>query len=232
MAAKVTSAGEYANSLLKLIFNATAYANMADNAASAPLTNLYVSLHTASPGATGLQTTNEAAYTGYARVAVARTSGGWTVSTNTVYPVANLTFPSATAGSETETFLGIGTAPSGSGATVTFTATAGAITSVTTTPVAGGTGYPASATIYLNVTGGGGTGGIVSATTNASGVVTSFSATQVAGGSGYTSTVGAATSTGTQHLLYFGAISPTIPVSTGVAPIIVGGTGESLLTET
>ena len=35
------------NDLLKLIFNATAIANIADNAGSSPLTNLYLSLHTA-----------------------------------------------------------------------------------------------------------------------------------------------------------------------------------------
>ena len=38
------------NNLLKLIFNAVAWANMADNAAASPLTNLYLSLHTADPG--------------------------------------------------------------------------------------------------------------------------------------------------------------------------------------
>ncbi len=40
----------FENDLLKLIFNATAIANIADNAGSSPLTNLYVSLHTADPG--------------------------------------------------------------------------------------------------------------------------------------------------------------------------------------
>lgn len=115
MAAKTTGAAQYANNLLKLIMNATAYANVADNAATSPLTNLYVSLHTATPGSGGSQTTNEAAYTGYARVAVARTSGGWTVTTNSVSPAATIAFPAATAGSETETFFGIGTASSGAG---------------------------------------------------------------------------------------------------------------------
>ena len=63
------------NDLLKLIFQATAIANVADNAASSPLTNLYVSLHTADPGEAGDQTTSEISYTGYARVAVARSTG-------------------------------------------------------------------------------------------------------------------------------------------------------------
>ena len=104
----------FANDLLKLIFNATAIANIADNAATAPITNIYVSLHTADPG-NGNQTTSEAAYTSYARVAVARTSGGWTVSTNTVVPAATVSFPAATGGSETETFAGIGKSVSGTG---------------------------------------------------------------------------------------------------------------------
>ena len=80
------------NALLLLIFNATAYANLAENDATSPATNLYVSLHTADPGEAGDQTTSEAAYTGYASVAVARTSGGWTVTANSVSPVADVTF--------------------------------------------------------------------------------------------------------------------------------------------
>lgn len=115
MAAKQTASGEFANSLLKLIFNGTAYANMADNAATSPFTNLYVSLHTASPGASGAQTTSEAAYTSYARVAVTRTTGGWTVTANSVSPAATISFPAATGGSETETYFGIGTATTGAG---------------------------------------------------------------------------------------------------------------------
>lgn len=104
----------FANSLLKLIFQATPIANIADNASSSPLTNLYWSLHTADPSA-GNQTTSEAAYTSYARVAAARTSSGFTVSTNTVVPFATVGFPAATGGSETETYAGIGTLTSGAG---------------------------------------------------------------------------------------------------------------------
>lgn len=104
-----------ADNLLKLILNATNWANLADNTATSPLTSLYVSLHTSSPGVGGNQTTNEAAYTSYARVAVVRTSGGWTVSTNTAVPAAAITFPAATGGSETETYMGIGSSSSGAG---------------------------------------------------------------------------------------------------------------------
>jgi hypothetical protein len=115
MAAKVTSSGEFANKLLLLIFNATNYANLADNAASAPFTNLYISLHTATPTASGNQTSSEAAYTSYSRVAVTRTSGGWTVTANSVSPVATIVFPAATGGSETETFFGVGTSATAAG---------------------------------------------------------------------------------------------------------------------
>lgn len=72
------------NDLLKLIFNGTAIANLADNAASSPYTNLYLSLHTADPTSAGNQTSSETSYTNYARVAVTRNTGGWTVSTNQV----------------------------------------------------------------------------------------------------------------------------------------------------
>lgn len=103
------------NAILDLLFNATAIANIADNAGTSPLTNLFVSLHTADPGDAGSQTTSECAYTSYARVSVARTSGGWTVTSNSVSPAANIDFPEATGGTETATHMGIGTATSGAG---------------------------------------------------------------------------------------------------------------------
>lgn len=104
----------FCNDLLKLILNGTAIANIADNASAGPLTNLYVSLHTADPSA-GNQTTNEATYTSYARVAVARTTGGWTVSGATANPVATISFPQCTGGANTITYFAIGTASSGAG---------------------------------------------------------------------------------------------------------------------
>ncbi len=106
----------FENSLAKLFFQGTAIANLADNAASGALTNLYVSLHTSDPGEAGTQTTNETSYTGpYARTAVLRTSGGWTVTANVITPVANIDFPPCTGGSATITHLGIGTLVSGAG---------------------------------------------------------------------------------------------------------------------
>jgi hypothetical protein len=101
------------NEILDLLFNGTPIPNLADNASTAPLTELYVALHTADPGEAGDQTANEAAYTSYARVAVARTAGGWTVNGSTVNPTANIDFPQATGGSETITHWSIGKATSG-----------------------------------------------------------------------------------------------------------------------
>jgi hypothetical protein len=105
----------FENDWLKLIFNATPIANIADNASSGPLTSLYVSLHTADPGESGSQTTNEVGYTGYLRVAVARTSGGWTVTANSVSPVSAITFPAGIGGSGTVTHWGVGTDSTGAG---------------------------------------------------------------------------------------------------------------------
>ena len=104
-----------ANNFLKLLFNATNWANIADNTATSPLTNLYLALHTADPGAGGAQNTSEVAYTSYARVAVARTSGGFTVTTNSVALAANQSFPQCTGGSATATYFSVGTASSGAG---------------------------------------------------------------------------------------------------------------------
>ncbi len=107
------------NGILNLIFQGTTITGIAQNATTSPLTSLYVALHTANPGVGGSQTTSEAAYTGYARVAVARSSSGWsTSSASTVSPVSNITFPAATGGSETESYFSIGTAATGAGNTL------------------------------------------------------------------------------------------------------------------
>lgn len=97
----------FAANILKLVLQAIAFANVADNAAGSPITNTYASLHTADP-ANGNQSASETTYTGYARQAIARTSGGWTVTSNVANPVANIVFPVSTAGTPTITHLGVG----------------------------------------------------------------------------------------------------------------------------
>lgn len=102
--------------LLALTFNATAWANYADNAASTPQTNIAVALHTADPGEAGTMATSEAAYTSYARASVARSTGGWTVTAGVVNPVATIGLPAATGGSESESFFSTGKTGGGSAA--------------------------------------------------------------------------------------------------------------------
>lgn len=104
------------NSILALIFNATAWADIAENDTSAPAANLYVSLHTADPGIGGAQTTNETAYTNYARVAVARTNVGWSVpASGATANAALVQFPQCSASGATITHVAIGTASGGAG---------------------------------------------------------------------------------------------------------------------
>jgi hypothetical protein len=106
----------FENDFLRLTFNAVGIANLADDADSGPLDTLYVSLHTSSPGEAGDQEENEAEYTGYERIGVARDNTGWTISGNEVNPAENIEFPQCSGGDpETITHFAIGTAASGSG---------------------------------------------------------------------------------------------------------------------
>lgn len=96
----MSKSNTFENDLLLLIFNNTAIANIGDAGgllASATAGNLWVSLHTADPGETGTAITNETAYTGYARVAVARSGAGFVVTGNSVSPAANVDFGECTA---------------------------------------------------------------------------------------------------------------------------------------
>ena len=112
----MSKSNAFETDLLGLIFNGTAISTIADNAASTPLTNLYLALHTADPGEAGNQSTSEVSYTGYSRVAVARTSGGWTITGNSVSPVDAIEFGEMTGGAGgTVTHASIGTASTGTG---------------------------------------------------------------------------------------------------------------------
>lgn len=107
------------NSLLLLLFNNTNFANVGDATGlrgSTTAGSFFIALHTADPGEAGDQTTSEAAYTGYARVAVARSSAGFTVSGTAPTQVANaasVAFPLCTASSSVCTFFSVGLITSG-----------------------------------------------------------------------------------------------------------------------
>lgn len=114
----MSKSNTHENDYLLLMFNNTTMTLVGDAAGilqSAAAGSLYFSLHTSDPGEAGSQTTNEVAYTSYARVAVARSGAGFTVSTNTVALVANVTFPAGTGGTGTATNWGLGTSSSGAG---------------------------------------------------------------------------------------------------------------------
>ena len=106
----------FENDLLGLIFNNTDIADIGDASGlqnSATAGSLYVALHTADPGEAGTAATSEATYTNYARVAVARSGAGWTVSGATATNAAQMTFPQCGASGNTITHVSITTAISG-----------------------------------------------------------------------------------------------------------------------
>lgn len=93
--------------LLNYIFDSAA-PSWAGNA------DFYIALHTADPGEAGSATTNEIAYTSYARVAISRTTG-FTVSGNTASNAALAQFPTCTGSSGTATHFSIVTTSAGAG---------------------------------------------------------------------------------------------------------------------
>lgn len=114
----MSKSNAWENALLLLLLNNTNVANVGDATGlrgSTTAGSLYLSLHTADPGEAGDQSTSEAAYTSYARVAVARSAGGFTISANAAQLTAQANFPAGTGGSGTATHWGLGTASSGAG---------------------------------------------------------------------------------------------------------------------
>ena len=112
----MSKSNTFENDILQLLFNNVDIADIGDaggiqNSVSAG--SLYVVLHIADPGEAGDATTNETAYTNYARVAVARTAGGWTVSGSSVNNTAQITFPQCGVTGATITHASITTAASG-----------------------------------------------------------------------------------------------------------------------
>ncbi len=103
----------FENDLMKLIFQAVAIANLADDAGADPLTNLYVALHTDDPSEGGAQNANECTYTGYGRVAVERSSDGWDVVNNVASNKAKVSFGECTVGDESATHVSVGVASAG-----------------------------------------------------------------------------------------------------------------------
>jgi len=115
----MSKSNAFETDLLKLILQNITFAGVGDATGivgSSTAGSLFVSLHTADPGEAGDQSTSEISYTGYSRVAVARSTGGWVVTNNSVSPAATVSFGQMTAGTGgTVTHFGVGKSSSGAG---------------------------------------------------------------------------------------------------------------------
>jgi len=109
----------FITALLNLFFNNTTIANLGDATGivgSTSAGSLYLALHTADPGVSGNQTTNEISYTGYVRKAVARSGTGWTITSQSVAPTSIISFVASSGGAGgTVTHISIGRDSSGTG---------------------------------------------------------------------------------------------------------------------
>lgn len=108
------------NGLLSLIFENANYANIGDATGlrgSSTAGVFYVGLHTADPGETGSQTTNETSYTNYLRSggSVARSTSGWSVAAGVCDNDAPITYAACGASGATITHFGIGSDSTGDG---------------------------------------------------------------------------------------------------------------------
>lgn len=107
----MTFSNYFENALLAHVFQNTDIQNIGDGSGllqSADSGLLFIALHTASPGEGGNQTTNEVAYTSYARVAVERKPIAWSVVGNTVTNLQAVQFPTSTGGTATATHFSVG----------------------------------------------------------------------------------------------------------------------------
>lgn len=132
----MSASNSFETAVLTLYFNNTNHANVGDATGvrgSTTAGSFYISLHTADPGETGTAVTNETTYTNYARVAVARSSAGFTIAGNSVSNAALISFPACGATGATITHFGIVETASGAGA-LHFSGTAALVVSSGITP--------------------------------------------------------------------------------------------------
>lgn len=123
--------------LLNHLLNNANLANLGDSTGlrgSSTAGNLYVALHTADPGASGTQSTNETTYGSYARESTGRASD-WTVSSGQATNANTITFPTPSSGSGTITHVSIGFLTSGAGEILICGALSSPITITTGGPI-------------------------------------------------------------------------------------------------
>lgn len=101
--------------LLQLLFKNLAFDNIGDAGGLLPSVStgyFYIALFTSeNDDSQSIITADEATYTGYARIAVARNTGSWfdddAVVPTRIYNVQDITFPECTAGSDVVTHWGL-----------------------------------------------------------------------------------------------------------------------------
>lgn len=114
----MSATNAFETSLLGLIITNANAANVGDATglrASSTAGVFWISLHTATPNETGDQTTNETAYTNYARQDEARNTTQWTVTGNTADNDNAIDYPTCGASGATLTHFGLGSDSSGAG---------------------------------------------------------------------------------------------------------------------
>ena len=108
----MSKSNSFETDLLELLFNNTAIAdvgNVAGLPAAGAVGSFWVRLYTDAVVVDDATIGTEAAYTGYVAfgIAVARTSGGWTIAGNNCSNTAAITFGACTAGTETIRYFAI-----------------------------------------------------------------------------------------------------------------------------
>lgn len=106
----MSKSNTFENEFLNLVLNNSNIPNIGDATGlrgSTAAGNLYIALHTADPGEAGTATTNEATYTGYARKAVSRGGGEWTVASGAATNANAQTFAACTGGTNTITHFSV-----------------------------------------------------------------------------------------------------------------------------
>lgn len=114
----MSKGNSFETSLLDHILNNANIANVGDATGlrgSSTAGSLYIALHTADPGEAGDQSTSETTYGSYARVAVTRAGGAWTVASGSASNASAINFAAGSSGSQTVTHFSVGTASSGAG---------------------------------------------------------------------------------------------------------------------
>lgn len=97
---------------LRLYYQGASWSDVGDAQGSDVI---YVSAHTSDPGPSGKQTTHEANFGGYARVAISRSPSGWKIQNETCTNAAPLQFAECLSGNNTITHIATGKLASGPG---------------------------------------------------------------------------------------------------------------------